>query len=76
MDTEVRARKGRMLLFHNCHSQSTIRHPESLHGGLPVNSGEKWACNLWFREKAFQRSSLEVSDNTRASTPKKFKHVI
>ncbi len=55
LDMEVRAKKGRMLLFHNCHEGSTVRHPDSLHGGLPVVAGEKWACNFWFREREYQK---------------------
>ncbi len=55
LDMEVRAKRGRMLLFHNCHSGSTVRHPDSLHGGMPVLAGEKWACNFWFREKRYQK---------------------
>ena len=54
LDMEVRAKKGRMILFHNCHEGSAIRHQDSLHGGMPVQSGEKWACNLWFREKEYR----------------------
>ncbi|MEO1353141.1 MAG: 2OG-Fe(II) oxygenase [Cyanobacteria bacterium J06635_15] len=44
--------RGRMVVFHNCQTGTNIRHPASLHGGLPVIKGEKWACNLWFREKS------------------------
>lgn len=55
LDMEVRARRGRMLLFHNCYPGSSIRHPDSLHGGMPVRKGEKWACNFWFREKPYQK---------------------
>lgn len=51
LDMEVRAVKGRMVIFHNCFDGTNQRHPDSLHGGLPVEKGEKWACNLWFREK-------------------------
>jgi len=54
LDMEVRAKRGRMLLFHNCHPGSTIRHPDALHGGMPVLKGEKWACNFWFRERGYQ----------------------
>lgn len=42
---------GRMLVFKNCYEGTNKRHPNSLHGGEPVESGEKWACNLWFRER-------------------------
>lgn len=50
LDMQVSAKSGRMLIFHNCLNGSTLRHPDSLHGGMPVLGGEKWACNLWFRE--------------------------
>lgn len=49
---EVRAAPGRMVLFHNCHAGTNRVHERSLHGGMPVDQGEKWAANLWFRERA------------------------
>lgn len=49
----IGARKGRLLVFHNCYNGSARLHPDSVHGGLPVKSGEKWVCNLWFRERGF-----------------------
>jgi prolyl 4-hydroxylase len=54
LDVEVRAIKGRMVLFHNCTPGTNIIHPDTLHGGMPVVKGEKWACNIWFREKRYQ----------------------
>lgn len=73
LDMEIRARKGRMLLFHNCHQGSNVRHPDSLHGGMPVLTGEKWACNFWFREQPYQTAPT----TSRKSTPTpKFKRVI
>lgn len=53
LQLEVQARKGRLLLFHNCLLGGTVCHPNSLHGGMPVQQGQKWACNLWFRERVF-----------------------
>ena len=41
------------MLFHNLADHEVVdmtRHPKSLHGGSPVWGGEKWACNLWFRQ--------------------------
>ena len=67
LDMEVRARKGRMLLFHNCHQGSNVRHPDSLHGGMPVIEGEKWACNFWFRELPYQTDAPKRSGP--AATP-------
>ena len=76
LDMEVRARQGRMLLFHNCHKGSTVRHPDTLHGGMPVLKGEKWACNLWFREKSFQTPGSAPARKRAGSSPPKFKRVI
>jgi prolyl 4-hydroxylase len=54
LDLEVRPIPGNLVLFHNCRSGTTLRHPDSLHGGLPVLAGEKWAANLWFRERDYR----------------------
>lgn len=76
LDMQVRARRGRMLLFHNCHRGSSVRHPDSLHGGMPVLKGEKWACNFWFREKAYQTAEPVPSSKQAAPAPHTFKRVI
>lgn len=54
LDLEVEAQPGRMVIFHNLYEGYSTRHRKSLHGGLPVSAGEKWACNLWFREQPYQ----------------------
>lgn len=41
--------KGRMVVFENV-NKNNIRYKRSLHSGLPVIKGEKWAFNLWLRE--------------------------
>ena len=33
------------------HPPQRSLHPDSLHAGKPVLAGEKWAANLWFRER-------------------------
>jgi prolyl 4-hydroxylase len=48
---EIKPKKGDCLVFHNTIHGSTDIHPKSLHAGCPVKSGEKWAVNLWFRER-------------------------
>ena len=50
LDIVVEAKAGRVLLFANTLLNESMRHPLSLHGGLPVEEGEKWAVNLWFRQ--------------------------
>ena len=40
---------GRMVIFHNTTHDISGPHPLSLHAGMPVEAGEKWAFNMWFR---------------------------
>lgn len=58
---EVRPCKGSLLLFHNCPAGSNLKHPNSLHGGMPVTAGEKWAANLWFRQQDYRRKPVGSS---------------
>ena len=44
----IDARAGRMVVFHNTREDASQPHPDSLHAGLPVLGGEKWAFNIWF----------------------------
>ena len=67
LDIEIMPRPGRMVLFHNCYENSVQRHPDSLHGGMPPESGMKWACNFWFRVGVYQevKGSMKPSSSTR-----------
>lgn len=49
----VEPRRGRVLVFDNCHPGTNIRDPRSYHQGLPPRAGEKWAFNLWFHERPY-----------------------
>lgn len=53
LDVEVQPKAGRMIVFHSCEEGGNFPHENALHGGMPVLEGEKWAANLWFREKPF-----------------------
>lgn len=57
LEVEVAAKTGRMCIFHDLVDGGPERHPRALHAGLPVKAGEKWACNLWFRERSYPRST-------------------
>ena len=50
LNISINPTKGNVLVFHNTISETTNINPRSLHAGMPVSSGEKWAANLWFRE--------------------------
>jgi len=51
LNLDISPKKGDCLVFHNTLPDSTDIHPGSLHGVSPVIEGEKWAVNLWFRER-------------------------
>jgi prolyl 4-hydroxylase len=46
----VEPKIGRLVVFHNTSESIEIAHPNSLHAGLPVEEGEKWAFNIWFHQ--------------------------
>ena len=49
-EIKVKPEKGRALLFKSLNEDGTLN-KKSRHAGLPVIQGEKWACNLWLRDK-------------------------
>ena len=55
VEKQVSPKPGRAVVFHNCYEGTNKRHPKSLHGGMPVEKGEKWACNLWYRERPLKK---------------------
>lgn len=55
LNIKVEPALGRLLIFENCKSGSNVRTELSLHAGLPVEKGIKWAFNLWFRERPIIR---------------------
>lgn len=70
LNITVPAEKGKLLVFHNTVSDiDHTRHELSEHAGLPVEEGEKFAFNLWFKEcnskmlyKDFNPGYYSVSD--------------
>ena len=53
----VTPRRGRLLLFHNCRPGTDALDPRTSHQGLPPARGDKWAFNLWFHARAYQREA-------------------
>ena len=52
LNKQVEPETGKLLVFHNVYNNSNIKHDLSEHAGMSVIEGEKWAFNLWFREKS------------------------
>ena len=50
---KIKPPKYSAIVFYPTDENIQCCHPKALHGGLPVISGEKIICNLWFRENAF-----------------------
>lgn len=53
LDLKIKPNVGDAIVFHPLADNSNKCHPLALHAGLPVESGEKWIANLWFRERTF-----------------------
>jgi prolyl 4-hydroxylase len=49
----VCARKGCGVHFTYCDTQGRLD-PQTLHGGEPVRSGEKWIVTHWVRQSAYR----------------------
>jgi prolyl 4-hydroxylase len=66
LDLRVSPRLGRALRWLNVDTDGRL-HPETLHASLPLQTGEKWALNAWFRERpTLDRPSRSV---LRSSAP-------
>ena len=61
----VPALPGRMVIFHNTTDDISGPHPLSLHAGMPVEAGEKWAFNMWFR---LQDTTTEFTPSSKLPT--------
>lgn len=49
-EIKIKPKKRSALLFKSINNDGTLN-MKSCHAGLPVIEGEKWACNLWLRDK-------------------------
>ena len=69
LNKDVKAEKGKLLVFSNVKKNTIEQHNLSEHTGMSVLEGEKWAFNLWFREKKvsvlynYPISNLDTSKN-------------
>lgn len=50
LNLTVNAESRKLLVFQNVVNGTHVRHSKSIHAGMPVEKGEKFAFNLWFRE--------------------------
>ena len=55
LGVNIQPRRGSIIVWWNVEPNTTKREIKSLHAGLPVLEGEKYAFNLWFREKEFKK---------------------
>jgi len=53
LGVNIQPRRGSIIVWWNVEQDTTKREIKSQHAGLPVLEGEKYAFNLWFREKEF-----------------------
>ena len=55
LSLKITPKKGKLIIFQNCLEDNITPHPKSIHAGLPVLEGEKYAFNLWFHEKYYRK---------------------
>ena len=71
LNLEVKSKAGRMVIFHNVAENISSPHPNSLHAGMPVTEGEKWAFNMWFRqdkiENIFEKKDIKDFPTVRTA---------
>ena len=53
LGVNIQPRRGSIIVWWNVEPNTTKREIKSHHAGLPVLEGEKYAFNLWFREREF-----------------------
>jgi len=53
----IKPQIGRLVIFSNVIDGTNKLHKLSKHCGMPVIKGEKYICNLWFRENKLIRSN-------------------
>jgi len=54
---DIKPRAGRLLVWNNVGEDLGKPHPDSLHGGMPVEEGIKKCFTIWFREKPFNEQT-------------------
>lgn len=50
IDLKVKVNPGDAVLWYDVHNNG-LENPKTLHGGLPVEKGNKMAINVWFRDQ-------------------------
>jgi prolyl 4-hydroxylase len=53
LNLKIKPPKGSAIIFRPLAEGTNKCHPLALHAGLPITTGEKWICNVWFRERKF-----------------------
>jgi prolyl 4-hydroxylase len=58
----ISAKVGQLIQFFSFENGKP--NPDSVHAGLPVYSGDKWVCTLWFRQRPYWlRRSIWATKN-------------
>lgn len=51
LNLKIKAPPKGAVVFHPMARNQMACHPKALHAGMPVESGVKYVCNIWIREK-------------------------
>ena len=71
LDITIKPKKGSIVIFQNVDPEDdSIPLYSSLHAALPVQSGFKWACNIWFhkRDRKYQGTAYQEAHTVTSLT--------
>lgn len=54
LDLTIQPRCGDALIFDSCRAGTVEVHPKALHASAPLEAGQKWIANLWFRQRPYR----------------------
>lgn len=55
LDLKITPKQGSVIIFQDVEKHNAaIPHPLSRHTGMPVEQGEKWIVNFWFRHQPYK----------------------
>jgi len=54
LDKNIKPIRNSAIIFHPLEKTNKRCHPKALHAGMPIKSGVKYVCNIWFRETPYK----------------------
>ena len=63
LDVNIYPKRGKAALWHNLIADRSLAHPLAEHAGTPPKKGEKYAINVWIRERPEWKKRMGANQN-------------